>query len=566
MLISMYMLAGSGGKYTKNKENTPAIELKPVTEASIYYGGIMYGGKGMRKFLLRIGALLAAAAVLATGSIALAGGSGSKSKDSDTFVIKNKVLVSCNDKNAEKLTVPDGVKEIGDKAFSGFKKLKTVTLPDSVQKIGKKAFAECKKLEKVRISKTSKLKEIGKQAFLNCKKLNTGFVPKNAKVAKDAFEGAGTNKTTPKPSSKPTPTPTPKPTVNPDDWVIKGKVLVECKSNARSLTVPDGVREIGEKAFYGKKNLKTVTLPDSVRKIGKRAFAECEILSRVKLGKKSKLEEIGKLAFLNCPNLHTNFVPDGVKVAKDAFEGAGTNVPTPTPKPVTPHYGGGGGGSGSHIPHSKGTGEAGPDYDLLEINELALSTEAMNQLTLGGEILALTLNGTETGEAGDSFTVSGKTWDREEPEEDPEEETEEEQEAAPEEGQEEGPTDTLVLTAEDGEKQNVWNLNGEVLRRMNKSGIRYLVFRSGDQIAALETEGFLAGWKYDEIKGRGVANRRFEYTVTMDGSLPAQWRVSVEGETYELSTDEHAGIYMTGVYSGSAEALDEPCGNLFTKD
>ena len=74
MLISMYMLAGSGGKYTKNKENTPAIELKPVTEASIYYGGIMYGGKGMRKFLLRIGAFLAAAAVLATGSIALAGG------------------------------------------------------------------------------------------------------------------------------------------------------------------------------------------------------------------------------------------------------------------------------------------------------------------------------------------------------------------------------------------------------------------------------------------------------------------------------------------------------------
>ena len=499
----------------------------------------MYGGKSMRKLLLRIGALLIAITILATGSIALAAGSGSKSD----FVIKNKVLVSCSNKNAEKLTVPDGVKEIGEKAFYGFKKLKTVTLPDSVQKIGKKAFAECTKLEKVKLSKNSKLKEIGKQAFLNCKKLNTGFVPKNVKVAKDAFEGAGTKKTTPKPTAKPTPTPTPKPTVNPDDWVIKDKVLVECKSNARSLTVPDGVREIGEKAFYGKKNLKTVYLPDSVRKIGKRAFAECEILSRVKLGKKSKLEEIGKLAFLNCPNLHTNFVPDGVNVAKDAFEGAGTNVPTPTPKPITPHFGGGGGGGGPTIPHSRGTATQGPDYDLLEVKELTEQTEAMNQLTLGGEILALVLNGNEEWEGGSSFTASGKNW---------------------EEGQE--LTDTLILTAEDGEEENVWNLNGEVLRRLNKSGIRYLVFRSGDQIAALETEGFLAGWKYDGIKSRGTANRRFIYEVTMDGDLPAEWRVSIEGETFELSTDEHAGIYMTGVYSGSAAALDEPCDTLFVKD
>ena len=105
-----------------------------------------------------------------------------------------------------------------------------------------------------------------------------------------------------------------------------------------------------------------------------------------------------------------------------------------------------------------------------------------------------------------------------------------------------------------------------MLRRMNKSGIRYLVFRSGDQIAVLETEGILAGWKYDGIKSRGTANRRFTYEITMNGSVPAQWQVSIEGETYELSTDEHTGIYMTGVYSGSADVLDEPCDKLFVKD
>ena len=502
----------------------------------------------MRKRMLRIGAFLAALVILVTGSVALAGTDKSDSQPksqastkskSDPFVIKNKVLVSCNS-DKEKLTVPDGVKEIGPKAFYGLKKLKTVTLPASVQKIGKQAFAECTKLEKVKLGKGTKLKEIGKQAFKNCRKLNTGFVPEGVKVAKDAFDGAGKKKETPTPNPDPTPTPT----ATPYPFVIEDGVLVSVKSSAEKLTVPDGVKEIGPNAFSGLKKLKTVVLPDSVEKIGKEAFANCKKLEKVKLGKKSKLKEIGKHAFLNCANLDPKFVPDGVKVAKNAFEGAGTKVETP--EPVVPRYGGGGGGSSApKIPHGRGTETLGPDYDLLDVNELADESEAMNQLTLGGEILALTLNASETGEAGDSFTVSGKSW-----------------------AQEEGTaqTDTLILTAADGEGRSVWTLNGEVLRRMNKSGVRYLVLRSGDQIAALETEGFLAGWKYDGIKSRGIANRRFEYEVTMDGSLPAQWQVSVEGEVYELSTDEHAGIYMTGVYSGSAEVLDEPCDKLFAKD
>ena len=343
---------------------------------------------------------------------------------------------------------------------------------------------------------------------------------------------------------------TPKPKV---EFVIKGKVLVSCKTDAETVTVPKGVKEIGPKAFKGLKKLKIVKLPDSVEKIGKEAFADCTKLEKVRISKKSKLKEIGKHAFLNCKYLNTKFVPKGAKVAKNAFEGAGTKkpkntskpTPTPTPKPQ-PRYGGGGGGgsSGPRIPHSKGSGKAGPDYDLLDLKQLAEGTaEPMDRLTLGGESLALALNAAETGEGGDRFTVSGMTWES---------------------GS--GETDTLVLTAEDGGKKNVWSVNGEVLRRMERSGIAYLVFRSGDRIAAMETEGFLAGWNYDALKSKGTANRRFEYTVEMDGSLPAVWRVTIEGETWELNTDEHAGIYMTGGYSGSAEALENNCDMVFVKE
>ena len=183
----------------------------------------------------------------------------------------------------------------------------------------------------------------------------------------------------------------------------------------------------------------------------------------------------------------------------------------------------------------------GPDYDLLNLNQLEEDAgETMEQLTLGGETLALALNPEGDEKTGDGFTVAGMDWEKESRE-----------------------IDTLVLTAAEGKDRNVWSLNGEVLRRMNKSGIRHLVLRSGDQIAVMETEGFLAGWSYDEMKSRGTANRRFEYEIGMNGDSPAAWKVSVEGQTYELTTDDHAGIFMTGVYSGPAEALDEPYDQLF---
>ena len=79
----------------------------------------------------------------------------------------------------------------------------------------------------------------------------------------------------------------------------------------------------------------------------------------------------------------------------------------------------------------------------------------MNRLTLGKETLALSLNRPEGAEAGDGFTVTGMDWKKAE-------------------GQEQ--IDTLILTAADSEdgKQNTWSVNGEVFRKMNKSGIEHL--------------------------------------------------------------------------------------------
>ena len=386
------------------------------------------------------------------------------------------------------------------------------------------------------------------------------------------------------------------------DFVLDGDVLVACNSEAYIVSVPAGVRVIGPNAFRGKNKLQSVVIPDSVEVISPGAFAECTKLKLVILGDNSKLKEIGSKAFLNCKKLSIEFVPEGISVAADAFEGVAAAEPTPTPTPageteqptdVTPTpapetptpapetptptpefvpepdhdppadepepepepepqpggggggYHGGGGSPGPRIPHNKNRQLVGPDYDLLDLKELGKQQETvMNQLTLGRETLALSLNRPEGAEAGDGFTVTGMDWKKAE-------------------GQEQ--IDTLILTAADSEggKQNTWSMNGEVLRRMNKSGIEHLVLRSGDQIAVMETEGFLAGWTYDEMKSRGTANRRFEYAIGMNGDSPVAWQVEVEGKTYELTTDDHAGIFMTGVYSGPAEALDAPYDQLF---
>lgn len=356
------------------------------------------------------------------------------------------------------------------------------------------------------------------------------------------------------------------------EFETDGTVLVRYHGTKSTVTVPSGMKTIGSKAFEGNTQLKKVILPDSVRVIEKKAFADCTALKKVELGTKSKLKEIKSKAFLNCGKLDTSFVPKGVKVAGDAFEGTseptrtpkptGTEGPTRTPKPTktpkpthdleptdTPEpteepdeeiterpYSGGGGG-GHTQPHAKSTATEGPDYDLIALDKLD-GEEIMEQLTLGGETLELTLSREENR----GFTVSAMHW-KENGEEGPEEKRD----------------NTLVLTAVDAKKEQKcsWELNGAVLRRMQKSGIDHLVFRVGDQIAVLNTGGTLAGWEYEKLKSLGTGSRRFEYEIEMDGET-AVWRLRVEGQAYELNEDPHAGIFLKESYVGTAEALTKP--------
>ena len=83
--------------------------------------------------------------------------------------------------NAKKLTVPselDGKKvtSIGDKAFEG-KALTTVTIPDGVKTIGDSAFADCADLTRAIIPNS--VITVGDNAFVGCGKLTFIVIPKS---------------------------------------------------------------------------------------------------------------------------------------------------------------------------------------------------------------------------------------------------------------------------------------------------------------------------------------------------------------------------------------------------
>ena len=94
----------------------------------------------------------------------------------------------------------------------------------------------------------------------------------------------------------------------------EGIVIKSCKDTAlQKVVVPDGVVEIGTKAFYAMENLEEVVLPEGLIYIGADAFHNCKKLSAITLPQ--SLTKIGRSAFLGCrcSNEYKQFViPENV--------------------------------------------------------------------------------------------------------------------------------------------------------------------------------------------------------------------------------------------------------------
>lgn len=91
-------------------------------------------------------------------------------------------------------------------------------------------------------------------------------------------------------------------------------------SSVKSVTIEDGIKTIGNGAFYWCKNLTSVTMPLNLTYIGIRAFSDCTGLKTIQLP--FFLETIDMAAFENCTVLESISISTHIKlIGSEAFKG-----------------------------------------------------------------------------------------------------------------------------------------------------------------------------------------------------------------------------------------------------
>ena len=152
--------------------------------------------------------------------------------------------------NLKEIILPDGLETIDDAAFMGCTSLSTLTIPQTVTAVGKRLCWGCHSLQKVVLPQS--IKDIPQFAFFSC--------------------------------------------------------------NLRAVSLPDGIKKIGEHAFGANFTMKSVFIPNSVRSIGMSAFEKCESLEDIHLPE--RLNTIDISTFNGCKALRCIDIPTSVQRIK----------------------------------------------------------------------------------------------------------------------------------------------------------------------------------------------------------------------------------------------------------
>ena len=233
----------------------------------------------------------------------------------------------------KRVVMQQGVTSIGDHAFWDCSGLTSVTIPDGVTSIGGDAFSGCAALTSVTIP--GSVTNVGQYAFDNCSSLTDIYyggygtdwqkldvsIPTSATVHyKDNIYGkgdCGINVT----------------------WELTGDGTLiisgtgrisnysydnnapwySCRAYIKRVVIQQGVRAIGDRAFWDCSGLTSVTIPDGVTSIGDYAFAYCVSLTSATIPE--GVTSIGGSAFSGCSGLTSVTIPSSVtSIGWSAFE------------------------------------------------------------------------------------------------------------------------------------------------------------------------------------------------------------------------------------------------------
>ena len=233
------------------------------------------------------------------------------------------------------IVIPDTVQSINKYQFYGFSNVTSFTFPNSLISIGFSSFYDCKSLSSLEFP--SELTSIGEEAFNNCSSLKSVTMGnKLNKIDKFAFENCtllnkvyyqglitewcnisfGNEYSNPMYMAS-------------EFYMLNG----EQYNKVTSITIPEGIKTIGNYQFCGFKNvtsfniasdvttigegafsecksLTSIVLPDSVVSLLYRAFYNCSNLNRIIMS--NKITSIGAFSFYNCTSLASIIIPSSV--------------------------------------------------------------------------------------------------------------------------------------------------------------------------------------------------------------------------------------------------------------
>lgn len=224
-----------------------------------------------------------------------------------------------------KINIPQGIKSLADGVLSN-SGIKTLDIPSSVNYIGERAFSECKSLLSINLPDGLTLLNYG--LFEECEQLSDIQIPSTVTTIKeDAFNGCKALKTITLPASLSTL----------ENEPYSGSGIFSGCSALKSILVEAGNKyfESDGTALYNKtkdtlicfpRGVTDVVVPQSVKTIGRKAFFGCDSLQNIMFDDGVSDLVIEKRAFEKCKNINKFVITSAIKEVKyDAFNDAHIN-------------------------------------------------------------------------------------------------------------------------------------------------------------------------------------------------------------------------------------------------
>lgn len=216
----------------------------------------------------------------------------------------------------EVVSIPDGVKIIGEEAFAGNDNLVRVDIGNQVKSVDYRAFAECDNLRTIIVG--DGVEEIGTAAFSNNKELvNVSLGADVKKLGSGVFAGDNHLETL---------------SLSEDNNHLhySNGILYDAEETKvyalmpayekGAYTIPSTVREIMGYAFWGNPYLEKVTLGSGLSEVPAYAFSNCLNLRDVEIP--MSVKRIGAKAFEDCVNLTSVSLPESMlQISESAFDG-----------------------------------------------------------------------------------------------------------------------------------------------------------------------------------------------------------------------------------------------------